>query len=444
MKKILFIALLLSNFIEIKLHASDSNQPIIQEINGENNLRADASKPTSTWMQPLIIDANNHQFDTIGTFKLSENITYKPASNYAYPPAYINYPAAIIIAKDNITIDLAGFTLSLSPSSSNFLINKPIYGIAVLPGVKNVKIISTLSAEQKGCIFGFSGFAIYMLGTTTTSYGTYDIYANMIKNVIINNLLITQNMNGIYISNALEVSITNMSILYNFSPRILYGINFVNVLEGLIDSCKINQNYSYSDVYGICLQDTIGVVIENSATNLNQSTQYGDANGMNITASTATTSHANQISNCTAHRNFCSFSTGKNSIGFSIDSQSHHNTIENCSSFGNSHSTTFGGAPAPVTYPQGIGFQLDSTNSNRIHNNKSGQHDTYGFYDTQAISTSFWTSNLAILNPTANYNITIPTHAGSQPLPTIVLSQNNLTAYTGTSPVLANIEVQVP
>lgn len=460
MKHILLIIVLLSNFIGAQ-YDQNTPQPQINNttitaydmraLQGPatpvkpTDLLSQATpiKPSSIWAQPLIIDNNNPEFNNKSVFKFEDNILYKPSAQYTYPIAYNSYPAAIIIAKDNVTIDLAGFSLSLDPSSaSNFLTNNPIYGISVVPGVKNVKIISSSSLEQKGSIFGFSGFAIYIYGMTQ-SYNTYDVYSNMVKNIVINNLLITQNINGIYILNSLEASISNTNIIYNYSPRPLFGIYYSNVLNGHITSCRINQNFTFSDVCGIALQDTINITVQNCETNANRSVKNGNATGILITGSSSSSSSANELLNCHATRNLCAYLTGKKSIGFSINNGSFHNVIENCRAALCSHSPSYAGTPAPTIPPQGIGFQLNGANSNQVFNNQAAYNDTYGFADSLLPSTSFWTKNMAILNILANYHVTLPSGSGTEPLPTLVLYLNDLDGFTGAGPQLVNIEVKV-
>ena len=127
-KKILLLITLLPMIIktdDFDTSQDDIDISIIQEDNDDNITRTESSEVNLTWTQPLIIDENNHQFDDTSVVNFKENITYKPSKGYTYPSTYNDYPAAIIIAKDNITIDLAGFTLSLDPSSKpNFMINQ--------------------------------------------------------------------------------------------------------------------------------------------------------------------------------------------------------------------------------------------------------------------------------------------------------------------------------
>lgn len=425
--------------VQISILANDLEDEQSLEIivsSDENPTRVDIQKyEDPIWFKPLIIDGNNHDFDIKNSFEFKQNVVYKPSSGYTYPYAYNNYCAAIIIAKDNITIDLHGYTLALDPASApNFMVNNPTYGIAIMPGVKNTRIISTSPKEEKGCIFGFSGFGIFAYGNNLT-FNNYDIYANYVKNLTIHNILVTQNINGICIANALETSIKDTNVIYNFSPRTLYGMYYLNVLSGTIDNCIMNQNFSYSDLYGLYLQDTLNIAVSNSKTSFNQTFKSGNIYGMYITASTPTSSYGNQLYKCQASHNLCPLD--KSQIGFTINNHSHHNVIEQCSSVGNSDITS-GFMPLFTE----IGFKIDTSNYNILDNNQAHSHSTYGFLDTAEISNSFYTRNFGILNST-NFNIMMPNHGGApSALETILLYPNELTAYLASGPVLENIEVQ--
>jgi hypothetical protein len=441
MKKIICATIFIL-FSSITIASAEESTQEEENFNREvYTIANDGQIKDAIWTRPLIIDAQNYGVDKKTIIRLQENVIYRPPLKYLYPAAYNNHPAAIIIAKNDVTIDLAGFTLCLDPvSAPNIMQKKPTYGISILPGVKNVKIVSATPSHDKGCIFGFSGYAIYASGTAQ-SYSNFDMHSNMIKNIIIHNLLLSQNINGIYIENALQATVTDTNIIYNYSPRPVYGLYYSNVLSGCIESCKINQNFSYSDTYGILLEDTIGVEIKKTITSFNKSLKDGDAIGICITGSIDTTSYANIVSDCQADSNMCSFTNEAKSVGFMIHTASHHNSIEKCSSSGNTHSPLFSGNTIPTIYPQGIGFLIDRANLNKIHENRSGYNDTYGFYDTAVVSTSLFTSNFAILNLVANFYVTISSISGSEQLPTIAVSQSNLNNDLASGPPLANIEV---
>lgn len=472
MKKIIFLLLSVSIFVAAQsvfaltelCPDKDEYQDVAnfrQQIETEDFLRAEITKPIEaskpadikksiTWTKPLIIDNNNKDFDGINSYTLPCDIIYKPDSNYNYPFIYNNYPAAIIVNKDNFTIDFNGYNLNFqAPVTSNFMINSATYGISIYQGVKNLKIISTTpngSNQQthKGSITNFTGYAIFGSGSTQ-SYNSYDVYSLRIKNLMIDNLFITQNINGIFLENALNPSITNTNIIYNYSPRILYGIYFSNILDGLIDSCAINQNWSYSDVYGFFLQDTSNLTVQNCKANVNRSLKNGNSTGFWLGSSllSIVDSSANVIQNCIANRNLCANVENVSAIGFHITNDSHHNTISNCISEMTGHTTSWAAAPEPITAPDGIGFKLHSTNFNNISGNFSAYHQTCGFYDSASISSSFFTANTAQLN-LINYQVTVPNHlAAPGPLATTPIYLNDVTAFTGSGPQLTNLSVVV-
>ncbi|MGZ6251389.1 MAG: right-handed parallel beta-helix repeat-containing protein [Candidatus Chromulinivorax sp.] len=461
-KKLLCIGIMVCVFT----HADDqesTNRKELEELissideNFQDLHKSSGQQSIETWTKPLIIDSNNHDFDANNTFTFKDNIVYKPSAQYMYPQTYANYyNAAIIIARDNITIDLSGHFLSLDPKvmTSNIANNNQTYGIAILPGYKNIKIISSTPTTQKALIFGFSSYAIYSgynsMTLNSINYTVYDLYTPMMqdlysdlnKNITIDNLYITQNINGIYIANCFKPKITNCDVIYNYSSNILYGIYLINIITGLIDNCNVNQNYSYVDIYAMYVQDTIGFTIQNSNVSMNQSMKNGNASGIFLTASSPITSYGNEISNCTAHLNFCSFTTGKQSTGFYLANQTHHNKIQNCLADANSHSPIFLGSTAPTIPPYAVGFQVSNSNFNKIIENISQYNDTFGFIDTQPISSSIFLSNQGILNSIENFNITVQSASGGVPIPTFVMYPDNLSAYTGSGPILQNWEIK--
>ncbi|MDP3787767.1 MAG: hypothetical protein Q8Q60_00440, partial [Candidatus Chromulinivorax sp.] len=365
MKKIFCILLLLPHLLHAELEENSPCQNLTDHIGIRtisedelNDIRA-TSNSGATWTQPLIIDSSNPNFTNNSLYQLESNIVYNPGLKYVYPSTYSDYPAAIIVAKDNMTIDLNGFNLSLSPASAaNFLTNNPTYGIAVYQGVKNLKIISSGTLSQKGSITGFSGYAIYATGILQ-SYNTYDIFSNYIKNLTIDNILITQNINGIYVLNAIQVSITNTAVIYNFSARPLFGINFTNVLNGFIELCRINQNYSLSDIIAIILRDTTNAQVTDCEISSNRCIVDGNATGIKISAvgGGLLSSEGNSIKNCNINRNLCSYTASKTSIGINIASGSLHNVIDSCNA--DLHGNVPSSASPPSPLPTGIGIQID-------------------------------------------------------------------------------------
>lgn len=465
MKKIIFLAFMPFFILaDFEQNQEVLESQLIEELYTKATAPAQTSIPTPTKptdtqglfgqmnksitiTKPIIIDSNNREFDGVNTFTFPCNIIYKPDPNYSTPFMYNNYTGAFIINKDNITIDFNGYNLSFdAPGTSNFMINNPTYGISIYQGVKNLRIISSSPnganhLTHKGSITNFTGYAIFGSGSAQ-SYNSYDVYSLRIKNLYIDNLLITQNKNGIYLENALNPTITNTNITYNYSPQIVYGIYFDNILDGLIDSCNMNQNWSYIDVYGMFLQDTTNLMVQNCQAGSNRSLKNGNATGILLTAGTASTgSFDNIINNCTANRNLCANVSGRSSTGFHVNNLSRHNKLRECTSFHSGYTDTPGITPQ-TTSPESIGFKFDSSNLNIISSCISGYQNTYGFLDTAGLSTSLYLKNTAIYCGT-NYEVRVPnrTTGQAEPLAVVRLYCNDTLESTGGGPDLVNYEM---
>ena len=461
MKKIIFLALI-PFFIYADFQENLEQFHTIQDDNSSQHLFTKAPTPTKPTdapinpgniiktmviTKPIIIDSNNREFDGISTFTFPCNIIYKPDPNYSTPFIYNNYTGAFIINKDNMTIDFNGYNLSFdAPSTSNFMINNQTYGIAIYQGVKNLKIISSSpngssQPTHQGSITNFTGYAIFGSGSTQ-SYNSYDIYSLRIKNLLIDNLLITQNKNGIYLENAFNPTITNTNVIYNYSPQILYGIYFSNILNGLIDACNINQNWSYIDVYGIYLEDTTSLTVQNCQANSNMSLKSGNATGIKLTGSAfLTASSDNFINNCIMNRNLCANFIGKSSIGLHVY-QSERNVIQYCTSLNSGHTQTPAGLIPPTITPEGIGIKFQASNLNTVKNNTVGFHPNYGLQDTAAVSSCYFISNTSMYC-NINYDITVPDKtSGSSALKVINLYSNDTDSALGAGPLYANYSIQ--
>ena len=435
-----------------------------QQINAINNPNpfVTINDPTSepqivTWNAPLIIDYANPFFNTQSVVKFEENIIYNPGQNYNYPTPYVDYPAAIIIARDNITIDLAGFNLSLAPrSAASFFAFKPTYGIAIMPGVKNTKIISSSSLLRPGSISNFSGYAIYGLGISTSQ--SYNFYELMIQNIIIENILMNSNLGGIFLENAVQFAINLVAVSYSFGNRPISAIYLNNALNGIVENCKIDQNYSDHSVIGFELIDTINVAIDTCIIDSNRSLKDGDAIGVLMSATPDLTSYSNRVSNCNIINMLCSFTDSRESSGISITGGSFGNIIENNSISFNSHGP---GLLPPIITPVTYGIKLSNTDFNIINKNKVANNGDFGIYDSNAtpvtnpplvpptsISTSFFTNNTCLFQ-TTNYWVRVPTVGTFAPGVDISLFNvttiyaGNTSAYVPSLPVLQNISVKL-
>lgn len=397
------------------------------------------------WNSPLIIDASNHFFDTQSTVTLEEHVVFHPGATYTFPTDYVNYPAAIIIGKSNITIDLNGFNLSLDPrSASNFATNKPIHGISIMPGVQNVKIISSKQEGQTGTISHFSGYGIYGNGFSTqfnavAAQTTYNIHENLIQNVFIENLLLYGNLGGISLTNVLQTIINFVAVRYSFGNQDVYGIVFNKVFNGAIINSKINQNYSNQNVFGIAFIDTIGTSISHSAIDNNRSL-FQNSTGILITSSPLSLSRDNKIANCNVTGNTCANITGMQVIGINLVGGL-NDYIENCSVATNFYAPSLN---PPLTPAETYGIKLDTTTESVIFDNTVSFHGTCGIIDTARLSSSLFIRNIAIMNK-LNYSAQVSDGVtlGGVPLPTTIVYPGNLTAYAGGGPVWQNIDVRL-
>ncbi|AXK60323.1 hypothetical protein [Candidatus Chromulinivorax destructor] len=397
------------------------------------------------WNSPLIINESNHFFDTQSVVKFEENVVFNPGSTYTFPADYVNYPAAIIIGKSNITIDLNGFNLSLDPkSASNFAVNRPIHGISIMPGVQNIKIISSTEKGQTGTISNFSGYGIYGNGFSTqfnaaTAQTTYNIHESLIQNIFIENILIYGNLGGISLTNVLQIIINFVAVSYSFGNQDVYGIVFNKVFNGAITNSKINQNYSNKDVFGIAFIDTISTSITNSLIDNNRSVLQ-NVTGVLIRSSTLSLSRNNKVDSCNIVGNTCANVTGMQVIGINIIGTV-NNTIGNCTVATNFYGPSLN---PPATSAETYGIKLDGTFQNSIADNTVAYHGTCGIIDTATLSSSLFIRNVAIMNE-INYSAQVQdgVTVGGIPLPTTIVYPGNLTAYTGSGPLWQNIDVRL-
>jgi hypothetical protein len=392
------------------------------------------------WDKPLHITTTDSQFDGVNIIRLQENIVYKPeAADVAGAGPY----AAIIIEKDNMTIDLFGFSLILDdintgnydeddcPNGSLSGVTT-IHGIYIKPGVKNTRIISSLGQQVKGSIRDFNGYAIFAEGGNTI---TTDI-----EQLRIDNIAAANNFGGFSVSYAKEVIISNSETNSNCSINTVYGMSYANVTDLDVYDCKSNSNVSADDVFGIYLKDTVGAKIRNCHANHNESINTGSAYGFTITATSTSTTHSNSIKECIANENICAYADSQESIGFYLTGGSYNNIIENCTSLSNTQGAVSG---SPATVPKGYGIKIDNSNYNEIHSNKIGTQLTYGIYDSAAgTSTTLLTRNIAFYNPT-NYSISYKTSTGEvTELHTVILYPSDLSGINTATLQLQNFEIK--
>ncbi len=417
--------------------------------NSTTQVRKRSKKRTyqQTWTQPLTIDGSSPVFDNVGIVRFKENIIFKPTDG--------SYSAAIIIDRNDVTIDLYGFNLELDSSEINGLLsNEVIHGIYIKPGVKNVKILSSASQDRQGSISRFTGYGIYAEGGSTPTMNDIQIYSNQIKDIEIHNITISECFNGIYLKQVAYGILDRINIVHNTSlVDTLYGLYCSSCSNLEIKHCKINENYSNYNIYGIYLENTLGCTIKHTETNFNksvhnefvsQSPHIGSVTGITLTGTSDINSHSNVIFNCQANDNTCGAVSGAEIIGFHLSDNTFNNVIEQSQAHYNHHNKNVDDLDSLDEFPTGYGFKIENSHHNQIVNNQAHSNLNYGFYDNSDASTSIYTGNKSFYNP-INYDITFKTNSSeTQPLSRLTIYPSDLSAALNTISPLVNIEMQAP
>lgn len=413
------------------------------------------------WDYPLIISDSDPKFKDVNVIKFQDNIVFKPNSMGLCPNPSVP-AAAIIVQKDNMTIDLSGFSLilddslltpaydqDLCPSSSDCstppscLIN--VHGIIIAPGVKNTQIVSSAyqNSSTHSAIKDFTGYGIYAQGTTTAG--------QKVENVTIHDIHINDCFGGILAEHTNDMKVLRCQTNNNCSFNPVYGMKYVDVTNLTITESESSSNDSCGDVWGIYMEDTNNTLVQNSQISMNKSHNDGSAYGIHITATSPTSSSTNHIKNCMINKNTCSSAITAQANGILLTSTNPalfsgtaHAKIEGCSILNNGVS----GSSQP---PVGYGIQIHGSNYNEINKNKVGLNATTGIYDTFQTfpngSTSLFTSNVAFFNGTAgtpNYSIKFTKNltGALEDFRATILYAANLQGINTTDVTLGNLDIR--
>jgi hypothetical protein len=417
--------------------------------NSTTQIRKRSKKRTyqQVWTQPLVIDGTSPMFDNVGIVRFKENIVFKPTDG--------SYSAAIIIDRNDVTIDLYGFNLELDSSEIDGLLsNHVIHGIFIKPGVKNIKILSSASQDRQGSISRFTGYGIYAEGGTNPTMNAIQIYNNQIKDLEFHNITISECFNGIYLKQVAYGILDRINIIHNTSLiNTLYGIYCLSCSNLEIKHCRVNENYSNYNVYGIYLKNTIGCTIKHTEANFNksvhnefitQSPHVGSISGMTIIGTSTINSHSNIIFNCQANDNICGTVSEAEIIGFHLAENTFNNVIEQSQASYNHHNKNTEDLTDLEILPIGYGFKIENSHHNQIISNQANSNLNYGFYDDADASTTIYTGNKSFYNP-INYDVVFKTNVSeTQPLSRITIYPSDLSAALNTISPLVNIEMQAP
>lgn len=441
----------------------------IFNLGGPNHNNTDAlgnplSPAVNCWDNALTITDSDSRFDGVNVIKIQENITFKPSTTMCTGTENL---AAIIVEKDNMTIDLSGFSIAMD--GQNLMPNPPttscstetgcatpncvaqVHGIIIKKGVKNTKIISTTQQHNhtNGSIHGFTGFGIVIEGDTGID--------ETVKEVSIDNIQIYDCFSGIWGQNASNVNVTKTKTNNNCNYENVYGMKFDNVAHLYIMGSQASSNKSCKNVYGIQLNDVAHSLIQDTECSKNQSvatavtTMTGSVYGVHMTASAPNKTFANKLKNCTVTANLCSETNSSECVGIQLDSNTAHNIIEECSVLANNFNAT-------TSPPNAFGIKLDNSNYNELTKNKVGfngnvttapTNANIGIYDTLQTtgSTSLFTSNISFFNGsmgTSNYSIKFKKNQTSplEDFKATVIYAANLEGVATTTPTLGNLDIK--
>jgi hypothetical protein len=342
------------------------------------------------WDHPLNITPA-----TVGNvFKFSENIVFSTVANITAESA------AIVVGKDNVTIDLAGQTLSTT-ITGNF-----VHGIFIKPGIKGTQIISsTQNVNNKGIIQDFKGYGIYIAGSSGAT----------VKNTSIDNISCAYNSKGLHAEYTNDISITNSNFIANTSPSVLvHGIYMANIKNAFLNNVKANaNNSSVANAFGIYLENATNSTIEHSFADLNFSAGAGpsSAYGIYITSTGSSTSSSNKIVSCTANENYFSGNgANQEAVGILLTSNggtTTSNIIANCTTQRNVFTAT------GATNPAGYGIKTAGAVNNEIRGCTSSYNANVGIIDTATnSSTNTYHSNTCTKNGPGgltNYSVSFVT-----------------------------------
>lgn len=432
---------------------------------------------TPYWNYPFIISEDTFPFVTqpeadsvhpasqLNTtlFKLQQNINYKPSQSYLdnNDNAYNDIFAAIIIDRDNVTIDLSGFSVSFDDSllSESITITGPtadpavtVHGIYIVPGRTNISIISNAGVgpinSGLGAIQGFPGCAIVA--------GSAAGPAAYVENVTFKNIMLSKNYNGIELNKIVHAIVENVSINKNICGSTFYGIYAHATDNATLKNVTTNTNLSYGDLYGISFSESENIYISDYTCNLNN-TDEGHLYGISLETCNNVTIENNiinanrasstikgiysfnnsfnnkifnteinnnsssvfgsaigiDIDNCIAHtiqnstinENKCSENEYALSIGIFVHNESFKNSVKDNTLINNKSSTS-----SSELLPTSYGIRLENAHFNEIINNYVGNHESYGFIDvadannTKHASSNIYQKNYAFYNVTKTIN----------------------------------------
>lgn len=204
---------------------------------------------------------------------------------------------AISISASDVTIDLAGFALTYSGSTTG------VSGIAIAEGMRNITI-------KNGSIRGFTGSGIFADGSAATSS------TDVIQQVVLADLMIQGNGAGVTFLGTSSYPLKLMNITTStISANSSYGIKYSYVNTGKLSSVTASENSnSAGNAHGVWLDNCNNIDLFAVDTERNAAT---GGTGYGILANAC-----NRINFYYSNANYNSGSTGSPGagIGFALTS----------------------------------------------------------------------------------------------------------------------------
>lgn len=290
--------------------------------------------------------------------------------------------AAIIVNRDNVTIDLNNQILWCNSG-----VTSTVHGIQVKAGVKNITI-------KNGTITGFTGEGISIEGTS----------GNEVLNITLENVTLSANRNGIvgtYVHNA---TLTNLNIHDSISTNDTHGISFSNS-----QSVSVSDTISVRNVTTTSLKKSTGICFNacraSTATNCtcNNNQGHSDATGIYILDNPAD-GYSNEIINCVCNNNV---SSNGDAMGIHLETCDLVH-VKNCEVNNNN---------ALLAGKNSYGLRLESASSITTEGNTAIRNNV-GFWDDEDLGTqtNLFIQNTAYLNVDKSSNIRDYYRTASSPI----------------------------
>ena len=307
--------------------------------------------------------------------------------------------AAIIIDRDNVTVDLNNQILFCNSG-----VTSTVHGIQVKDGIKNIKI-------KDGTITGFTGDGISIEGTSSST----------ILNVTLENVTLSANRNGVvgtYVHNA---TLKDLNVHDSTSTNNTHGISFSNSQSvSIADSVSVRNitTTSGKTSSGICLSACRASTVINCACNNNQGNS--DARGIYILDAPAD-GYSNEIISCECNNNV---SSNGDALGIHLETCDLVH-VKDCRMNYNT---------ALLAGKSSYGLRLESASSITSEGNTAIRNN-FGFYDDEALGahTNLFLQNTAYLNVDKSSNVRDYYRTLSSPINEVQVSSENLDSAASAS-----------